>query len=637
MFDFVRSHSRLMLGLMVLLIFPSFVFFGIQGYSRFTDGSEATVAKVDGQAIKRAEWDAAHQRQVERMRRQMPALDSKFFDSPEMRRQTLNALVQERLLLAATDKLHLMPSNERLARLFRTDPNLAGARNPDGTLNRDVVASQGMSVEMFERQLRTEFGMQQVQQGIRGSAIAPASAASSALEAYLQRREVQFERFDPAAYAARVQPADAELEAYYKANTARYVAPEQAAIEYIVLDLDTLAKEVPVPEAELRTYYEQNVSRYTAAEERRASHILIKSDKDQPAAERAKAKARAEALLAEVRKNPQSFAELARKNSEDSSASQGGDLEFFARGAMVKPFEDAAFSMKTGEISNVVETDFGYHILQLTAVRGGEKKPFEAVRAEIEAEKRKADAAKLYAERAVQFNDIVFEQPDSLQPAIDKLKLTKRTATVTRTPAPDATGPLASAKFLTAIFGNDVVRNKRNSEAVETAPSQMAAGRIVKYEPTRTKAFDEVKAEVRAAVVAAQAAALARKDGAARLSAARESAATALASTGVFSRAQTQGMPKSVIDAVLAADAAKLPQVVGVDLGEQGYAVARVTKVLPPELPPGSDTLLRNQYAAAWSNVEADAYLAALKKRYKVEIKEPAVAAALAAASAASP
>jgi len=638
MFEFVRSHTRLMLGLMVLLIFPSFVFFGIQGYSRFTDGSAATVAKVDGVSITRAEWDAAHQRQVSRLQRQAPNIDIKLFETPEMKRQTLDGLVQERLLLTVAERQHLSPTQERLARLFRTDPQFASLRDPDGFVNKDVLASQGLTSEMFLRQLRLEFAMQQVLAGIRGSAIGPAAAASASLDALLQRREVQFERFDPAAFAARVQPTEADLEAFHKEHAAKFTAPEQAEIEYVVLDLETLARDMTVPEAELRNYYEQNIARYTVAEERRASHILIKADKDKPAAERSQAKARAQSLLDEVRKNPAAFTELARKNSEDTgSAAQGGDLDFFGRGAMVKPFEDAVFAMKPGEVSPVIETDFGYHVIQLTAVRGGDKKPFGAVRAEIETEVRKAMAQKTYAEKAEQFTNTVFEQPDSLQPVLDKLKLTKRTATVTRTPAEGATGALASPKLLAAVFTNDVIRNKRNSEAVEVAPNQMAAARIVKHSPSRTLALAEVKDQVRQQVVAQQAAVLARKEGAARLAAVRADTALALPTTATLSRSQSQGLPRQVIDAVFGADAAKLPQAVGVDLGEQGYLVARVSKVLPRDPLPGGDGPLRMQYAAAWANVEADAYLASLRKRHKVEVKESAVAQAMRAASAATP
>ncbi len=209
----------------------------------------------------------------------------------------------------------------------------------------------------------------------------------------------------------------------------QFRAPEQASIEYVVLDLDALKAGISVSEDDLRKYYDENAARYTAAEERRASHVLINAAKDAPAAERAKAKAKAEALLADVRKAPASFADVARKNSGDpGSAERGGDLDFFARGAMVKPFEDAAYSMKPGEISNVVESDFGYHIIRLNAVRGGDKKPFDAVRAEIEDEVRSQLAQKKYAEAAEQFTNTVYEQADSLQPLVDKFKLKKQNA-----------------------------------------------------------------------------------------------------------------------------------------------------------------------------------------------------------------
>ena len=638
MFDFVRSHSRLMLGLMVLLIFPSFVFFGVQGYSRFMEDSAQGVASVDGRTITRGEWDNAHQRNIERMRQQMPGVDAKLLDSPEMKRQTLDSLLRERVLFAAADKLVLMPGDERLQRLFLTDPQFAGLRNPDGTVNRELLAARGMSSELFATQLRQDFGVRRVLGGISASAFAPAAAASASLGALLQRREVQLQRFDVAPYLAKVTPTDADIQTYYKVNEAQFKAEEQATIDYVVLDLDILMKGVATPEEDLKKYYTENAARYTVAEERRASHILVKADKDAPAADKQKAKARAQELLEEVRKNPKSFAELARKNSQDTgSAEKGGDLDFFGRGAMVKPFEDAAFAMKEGEISNVIESDFGYHVIQLTAMRGGDKKPFEELRAQIEGEVRKGMAQRRYAEEAEKFTNTVYEQADSLQPVVDKWKLEKRTASVKRVPAPGAIGPLASAKFLEAVFGNEVARNKRNSNAVETAPNQLAAARVVQYTPARVLPLAEVKDRVRERVVAAQAAALAKKEGEARLAEVKKAPDTELPIRLTLSRNQAQGQARAVIDAALRADPAQLPLVVGVDLPEQGYVVLKVLKVLPREAVPGGDTSLQAQYSQAWADADAQAYLEALKKRFKAEINESTVAAVAAAASSATP
>jgi peptidyl-prolyl cis-trans isomerase D len=630
MFEFVRTHSRLMLGLIVLLIIPSFVFFGVQGYSRMTSGENASVAKVDGRAITKAEWDQAHQRAIDRMRQQAPTLDVKLLDTPQMRQETLDALVRERVLLAAANDQHLFPTDERLQRLFVSDPQFAGLRNPDGSVNRDILAAQGMSSEMLAQQLRTEFGMQQVLGGVGRSVVAPTGVAAPALDARLQQRELQWQLFETAAYRGKVAPSEADIESYYKAHETEFRAPEQASIEYVVLDLDTLAKDVTVPPADLQRYYEENASRYTVAEERRARHILIQSDAGAPKAEREKAKARAEELLAQVRAKPADFAALARKYSQDpGSAERGGDLDFFGRGAMVKPFEDAVFAMKPGEISNVIETDFGYHIIQLTEVRGGQKRPFESVRAEVEAEVRKSLAQRRYAEAAEQFTNTVYEQPDSLQPVIDKFKLDKRTATVGREPAPGATGALASTRLLEAVFGNDALNLKRNTDAIEVGPNQLVSARVVSHQPEHTLPLAEVRERVRQAVVEEQAKALARKEGEARLAEVKAAAEVALPKSGTVSRAQLQGLPRAVVDAALRADPAALPATQGVDLGEQGYAVLRVLRVLPRDpAAGGGDAALRGQYAQAWAAAEAQAYYDALKLRYKVKVDAPKPAAA---------
>ncbi len=622
MFDFVRNHTRLALGFMLLLIIPSFIFFGIDGYTRFTDGSNATVAKVDGVSITRAEWENVHQRAIDRVRRQSPEQDSKSLDSPEARHETLDGLMRDRVMMAAATRMHLAPSDDRLRRLFATDPQFQALRNPDGSVNRELLAMQGMNSEQFAQQLRQQYAVQQVMGGIVATSVTPKAIAAATLDPLLQRREVQFQRFDPAAYRAAVQVTDADLEAFYKAEQAAFKAPEQADIEYVLLDFEAMGRGISVTEDELRKSYADNAARYTAPEERRASHVLIKVEKDASSADKAKAKAKADELLAQVRKAPATFADVARKNSQDTgSAAQGGDLDFFGRGAMVKPFETAAFSLKPGEVSDVFETDFGYHFLTVTGIKGGQKKPFEEVRAELESEVRKARAKAEWAKVAETFTNTVYEQSDSLQPVVDKLKLSKQTATVMRNPAPGATGPLASAKLLDAVFGNEAINNKRNTDAVEVAPNQLVSARVVKHLPARVLPLAEVKEAVRSGFIARRAAEQARKEGEARLAAVKAAPTEALPETRVVSRVKPEGLPRQVLEAALRADAGKLPAVVGVDLKDQGYVVLRVSQVLAREAAPGGDDALRSQFGQAWARAESDAYLAALKKRFKAEVK----------------
>ena len=634
MFDFVRRHTRILQFILLLLIVPSFVVFGIQGYEKFNEGKDQ-VAKVDGQPVTQADWDAAHRSQVERLRAQMPGVDVKMLDTPEVRQRVLDELVRERVLFAAARDLHLSPTDERLQRLFQTDPQFAGLRNPDGTVRKELLAAQGMNSELFAARLRQDLSMRQVLLGLGSSAVAPDSVARTAVDAFYQRRDVRVQRFNPADFSAKVTVADADLQAFYDdpRQAARFQTPESVALEYVVLDLPTVAKSITVPEDELRAYYTENAARYEQPAERRARHILIKAEAGVSAEAKAKAKARAEELLAEVRKNPAGFADAARKASEDpGSAKQGGDLGWFGRGAMVKPFEDAAFALKPGEISAVVPTDFGYHIIVVTATRGGEKRSFDAVRAEIEDEVKRQLAQKRFAELAAEFTNTVYEQPDSLKPVVDKLGLELRTASgVQRTAAPGASGPLASPKFLEQLFGNEALHNKRNTEAVETGASQLVSGRIVSYEPAHKLPYADVKARVQAAVVAELAAAQARKEGQAQLAALEKTPDAALAEpTIVVSRVQRRDLAPQLIDAVLRADASKLPAVVGVDLGGAGYAVVRIDKVLGRDPAVADLRQLSAQYAQAWAEAETLAYYDALKTRFKVEIKSPAQAASAA-------
>lgn len=634
MFEFVRTHTRILQFILLILIVPSFVVFGIQGYSRLSDGANATVATVAGQKITQSELDAAHRRQIDMLRNQMPSVDVKMFDTPQMKRNTLDSLVREKVLLVAADKAGYATTDERLLREYMTNRQFDQFRKPDGGLNvaalEGALAAQGLSKQGFDRLKREELAMRQVQSGIAGTVFAPATAASGAIDAMFQQREVQVQRFDTKDYLSKVNPSQADIEAYYKnpAHTAEFQTQEKADIEYVVLDLEAIKKGIKVSEDELKKYYTENEKRFTVPEERRASHILIKADKD-TADERAKAKAKAEALQAEITKNPASFADLARKNSQEAgSAEKGGDTDLFiARGDTDKAYEDALFALKKpGDLSAVTETKDGFYILQLKAARGGDKRSFESVRAEIEQERKKQLAQAEFSKDATDFTNLVYEQADSLKPAADRLKLEVRTAKgVTRTPAADASGPLASPKFLEALFGADALRNKRNTEAIETAASTLVSARITQYSPAATPPLADVSAKVREKVVAIQAAALARKEGEARLAALRQAPATDLGTPALtVSRAQAKDMPRPVVDAVLKAPANPLPAVAGVDLGNDGYAVARVVKVLGRDPVAADAAQASAQYAQSWAAAEAQAYYAALKSRFKVEVTAPA-------------
>ena len=491
MFNFFRHHMKFFMWVLFILIIPSFVLFGIEGYTRFNEKTQA-VATVDGRDITQQEWDHAHHQQVDRITSANPNVDISLLDTPQMRRLTLEQMLRERVLLAAAQKMHLAVTDARLAQQLRQDPFIDSLREADGKLDmtryRDVLARQGMTPEMFENSVRADLSARQVLAGVTQSSFATPAQATPMMDAYLEQRQAQVLALPASGYAKQFQPTDAELQAFYDTHLADYQAPETIDIEFVVLDADAMKKQASVSDDDLKAYYDNNKNTLGTPEERRASHILIAADKDASAAEREKAKAEAEKLLEEVRKAPATFASVAKRASQDdASAANGGDLGFFQKDKGIEPtVSEAAFKLaRKGDISDVVESDYGYHVIHLTDIKPENVPAFGEVKDKLKDQLLTEQAQKLVVEHGESFRNDIYEQPDSLQPVADKLKLPIQTATgITRTVQPDAIlRPLANAKFLSALFAPDSLERKNNTEAVEFAPGQLVAGRVTKHVP----------------------------------------------------------------------------------------------------------------------------------------------------------
>jgi peptidyl-prolyl cis-trans isomerase D len=632
MFDAIRNQKKVLMGILLVLVIPAFVLFGVEGYTRYSEQSEA-VAVVDGKDITRLEWDNAHRQEIDRLRESMPGIDIKLLDTEQARYAALERLVRERVLAAAADTLHVYTSDQKLTRELTNNATIASLRTADGKLDveayRTLLGRQGLTPEMFEANIRAELSRVQVIEGIGATTLAGPAVANAALDAFFQRRAVRVLALDPAAYTSKVVVTDADLQAYYQSNEAQFKTVEQADVQYVLLDLPTLERQIVLNEADVKAYYEQNAARLSGGEERRASHVLLSVPEGTSAEAKAAIRAKAEALQQELTQNPSRFAEVAKAQSQDpGSAVNGGDLDYFARGAMVKPFEDAAFALAKGAISPVVESDFGFHIIQVTDIRAPKQRPFEDMRAELEADLKRQQAQKRYAEIAEQFSNLAYEQADTLQPMVDKLKLELRSAQgVLRDPvgAPNADPVLTNPSLLQALFAADAVNNKRNTQAIEIGSNRLVAARIVKHMPARTQALDEVKAAVQQQFIASKAAELARTEGAALLKAAQGGQAPAgLSEEITVSREKTGNLPLPVMNALMSAPASQLPAWTGVDLGPQGYAVLQITAVQPREaVDDQRRTAERGQVRQWLAAAETAAYYETLKQRFKVKILAP--------------
>jgi peptidyl-prolyl cis-trans isomerase D len=379
-----------------------------------------------------------------------------------------------------------------------------------------------------------------------------------------------------------------------------------------------------------QAWYESHQERYQQPEERRASHILILAGDD---AGREKARARAEEILQEVQKSPEKFTELARKYSQDpGSAEKGGDLGYFGRGMMVKPFEETVFKLRENEVSALVQSEFGYHIIQLKGIKAGKQRLLAEVRSEIEEELKRQTAARQFAEAAEAFSNLVYEQPDSLQPAAEKFRLTvQQSGWLPRSPAAvdiAAMGLLAKQKVLAAIFSDDSLKNRRNTEVVEVAPSTLLAARVIDHRPASTKPFEAVKADIEATLAAQEKAALARAAGEARLRELQQGAADKIAwvSARSVSRQGREQLATAGLLAIFKADVRKLPAYTGAEVGGGNYMLYKIIKVSQSEkVDSNRRQALQREYATILGQEDFTAYLAGLRLKYKIDINKAAL------------
>lgn len=631
MFEFIRTHQRLMQFLLLLIIVPSFAFVGLESYIRMSD-REPVVAKVDGQDVSQREWDAAQARQLERFRQMFgDQFNPSMFDTPEARQGTLEGLLAQKALSSHVTKNNFTVSDDQLR---STILEIQGLTNPDGSFNKQryqaMLSAQGMTPDRFEANLRHELAMQQVNLSIQNSAFASKTVAARITSLNQQVREVQELSMGWQDFKGQVKPTDAMVNEFYNKNSAQFEVPETVKIEYLVLSPEVVESRIEVSDADIKTYYDQNIARYKTSEQRRASHILINASKDASAADKASAKAKAEKILEQVRKNPADFAKLAKENSQDTvSAERGGDLNFFGKGDMVKPFEDSVFALKEGEISGLVQSDFGFHIIRVTGIKAPATRELAEVKASIAADIKRQQAGKKYSEMAEIFSNMVYEQSDSLKPVADKLGLKIESAqNLTRKTNPSL--PKAAAynrpKFLTAIFSDDAIRSKRNTEAIEVGSSVLIAGRVVEHKPVTKIPVSEVRPVIEERLIGVESEKLAVKAGEARLAELRGGSSADFGAAKSVSRNNTVGVSPAAVTAIMKVDPSKLPAYVGVPVAGRGYAIYRVNKINEDVIDEEARKAEQQQVDEFLAAQEMAAYLDIIKKRAKAEILKPVAA-----------
>lgn len=615
MLEAIRNHAQGWIAKVILgFIALTFAVWGVNWYFE-GGGRAAPAATVNGEAISQEEF-------LDALRQWQQQLGRAAADDPALRQRALDQLVNARLLAAAASRAGMQVTDAQVsAFLLELEPFQENGKFSQQKLDA-WLRSRNMRPAHFNQMVRQDLLLQQLQAAYGAGTLVPTAVATRLGKLLTERREVQERVFDLNQYLADIKIDDQAVKAEYDAHRQDYTIPAQVRVQYLLLSPEVLVERIQVDEADARQYYEANKARYQEPEQRRASHILIRADASMDASSRQTAREKAEQLLKEVKAHPDRFEAIAREQSQDPlSAQQGGDLGTFTRDVMVKPFADAVFAMRKGEIRGLVETEFGFHIIRLDDIIPGRQLEFEMVKGEIVNELRNQRAQQLFAEAADRFSDLVYEHPESLEPAAKELQLPLQESGFISL---EAAQPriLANPRLLDALFAEEALVKKQNTEAIEVAPNVLVAARVLEHKPEGVRPLQEVADEIRLKLAVKAAREKAVFAGQQALKAAQAGEAPAgMSAPMTVSRMQPLNLPPEAIKAVFKARTDKLPAYVGVE-SREGYRLYRINRVIDTEMPQERLNVLRQNLRSLLAQEELRALLMDLRSKAKIDVNK---------------
>ena len=611
-----RTHKRWMMFIAMIFIIPSFVVTGIYSYNRMSD-SENDLATVGDTSITMMDFDNAKRQYLDNFRRQMgQSFKPNMLDTAEARASILAALISDRAISLEIASEYMNVGEADAINLVKQAP----AFQRDGKFSTEAyqqfLNSMGKSDEQFVLELRRDLTRQMLLSAVSQTTQASNTVAQRIHDLLTEERTIRTFDIKPTAFLKSVSVTDAEAQSYYDQNKSLFAVPESVDIEYVVLSPESY-KNIKASEDDIKRFYEQNLQRFSTPEERRASHILIAVNNEKTDAD---AKKEADEIYKQLQADPSKFAQLAKSKSADpGSARQGGDLGFFQKGMMVPEFDNAVFSGKKGDLVAPVKTQFGYHIIKIVDVKPAQAKPLKEVRGEIEALYQQQAAIRAFAEDAENFSNMVYEQSESLQPVAERFGLKIQTVkNVTR----DFEDQLINPNVIEALYGFDVLEDKRNSNAIEVASNTLLSARVTAHHKQTVKTFDEVKGDIVATLKNQKATEAARAQGSADIAKLldKKSASGKFGDKTVISRERPGAYAYEVVTAALRPDANKLPTYTGVQTQDGSYFVIEVQSSKKIEASPEQLAMRKAELAQLYSNPEQAAFISGLETKFGTQI-----------------
>ena len=504
-----KSQGWFAYAIVIFITIP-FALWGIQSY--LGGGTDPVAATVDGEEITQRELDQQVREYRDNLRSRLGAsYRPELFDDAVLRRQVTERMINDRVLQKAAEDWDLRASDDLVRLYIRSIPAFRTNDQFDMNTYNITLRNQGMSQGMFEARVRNELVMDQFRNGISNSAFATRHQLNELARLRDQQRELSYFVVAADKLGEGVELTEEELKQFYQSNSNRFMVPERLKVEYLLLDPEVVGGQIQVTEDKLRAYYQEHADEFQVPEERKVRHILISvtetADDSVVKAAEDKALSLHQRLL-----EGESFDELAKEFSDDpGSAEQGGDVGWITRGLMAEAFEETAYSLEAGNVSEPVRTPFGFHLIQVTEIKSGGAGGFEELQDKIDAAYRRAEAEQLFFDLAERLADLSYETPDSLADAAEALELEiQESDWFDRS---GATGDLASPKVVAAAFSEDVLVEGNNSEMIEVDQDRVVVLRVVEHEEEQIRSYEEVEEQVRQGLKAQKSAALAATEG----------------------------------------------------------------------------------------------------------------------------
>ena len=615
MLDKFRSYAQTKAAQVILaLVLIPFALFGIDSYLNQA-GNNLSIAKVDGYKITLPEYNRAIENVRNRIMSEGKKVDPAMFDSFEFKESVVDGIITRQLINNDIKKSKFKITDLQLSQYIIGMPEFQKDGKFSQELYDKVLQNNQLKPKKFEENIRNDLLIQQVRDGLQKLTFIPPNNLTETLKATSQQREVTVAEFKTKEYMVKVSVNEKDMQAFYDKNKSKFLAPEQVKAEFVVFSLTSILPTINVSDDEVKAFYKTNADKYQNQQQREASHILIAASKNAAPAEKAKAKAKAEDVFNQVKKNPKQFEELATKYSQDpESAKKGGDLGTFGRGMMVKPFDDAVFSMKVNEISSIVESDFGYHIIKLTKVIG-DGGGFDAIKLQIKAELIYQKAQDKFAALAEDFSNMVYEQSSSLDAVSKKFSLPiQKTDWISRS---DSDKFFKNEALMNALYSKESIKDHRNTEAIEVTPNNLISARVVDYKAQTSKPFTDVKTSIEDYLKFEAAKKLVASEGEVALKSIVDASRKIDWQAAVLvDRKNAKGLSDAVINHAYKMPTDKLPSYSGFVDGDNGYVIVKVSKV---SFPNDDNEENKNEFASSYSEALSFEYLSAYLKGLKAK------------------